>query len=271
MAEAGTLHDAFIDELRDTYDAEKQLTKALPKLAKAATSQELRTAFESHLEETRGHVERLEQVFESLDEKVRGKHCDGHGRDHRGRQVDHGGGLRRRDHGCVPDRRRPAGRALRDGGLRDARRLGHGHGPRRSRESAPGDSRRREGGGQEADARWPRRASTRKPPTPRTRRTKRTTTTRVSQRSLAGAAPRQRLSRSVRDVVRNSQMRGQASGLAPRLAIQSSTVESHRIAVMPALGRAVAAAIQLAQDFLRYAQVKGADSRQSAVAVGGNP
>ena len=77
MAEAGTLHDAFIDELRDTYDAEKQLTKALPKLAKAATSSELRTAFESHLEETRGHVERLEQVFESLDEKVRGKHCDG--------------------------------------------------------------------------------------------------------------------------------------------------------------------------------------------------
>jgi ferritin-like metal-binding protein YciE len=77
MAEAGTLHDAFVDELRDTYDAEKQLTKALPKLAKAATSSELRTAFETHLEETRGHVERLEQVFESLDEKVRGKHCDG--------------------------------------------------------------------------------------------------------------------------------------------------------------------------------------------------
>jgi len=77
MAEAGTLHDAFIDELRDTYDAEKQLTKALPKLAKAATSPELRSAFETHLEETRGHIERLEQVFESIDEKPRGKHCDG--------------------------------------------------------------------------------------------------------------------------------------------------------------------------------------------------
>ena len=62
MAEAGTLHDAFIDELRDTYDAEKQLTKALPKLAKAATSPELREAFESHLEETHGQIERLEQV-----------------------------------------------------------------------------------------------------------------------------------------------------------------------------------------------------------------
>src|SRR6187402_1814726 len=77
MAEQGTLHDAFIDELRDAYDAEKQLTKALPKLAKAATSEDLRAAFEGHLEETRGQIEKLEQVFASLDEKVRGKHCDG--------------------------------------------------------------------------------------------------------------------------------------------------------------------------------------------------
>jgi ferritin-like metal-binding protein YciE len=73
----GTLHDAFIDELRDTYDAEKQLTKALAKLAKAASNPKLRQAFETHLEETQGQLERLEQVFESLDEKVRGKHCDG--------------------------------------------------------------------------------------------------------------------------------------------------------------------------------------------------
>jgi len=77
MSEAGTLHDAFIDELRDTYDAEKQLTKALPKLAKAAANPKLRQAFETHLEETRGQIDRLEQVFESLDERVRGKHCDG--------------------------------------------------------------------------------------------------------------------------------------------------------------------------------------------------
>lgn len=77
MAEAATLHDAFIDELRDTYDAERQLTKALTKLAKAARSPQLREAFESHLEETQGQIERLEQVFESLDEKARGKHCDG--------------------------------------------------------------------------------------------------------------------------------------------------------------------------------------------------
>jgi len=77
MADAKTLHDAFIDELRDTYDAEKQLTKALPRMVKAASAPELRAAFEAHLEETRGQVQRLEAVFASLDEKVRGKHCDG--------------------------------------------------------------------------------------------------------------------------------------------------------------------------------------------------
>ncbi|MDQ3170361.1 MAG: ferritin-like domain-containing protein [Acidobacteriota bacterium] len=76
MAE-GTLHDAFIDELRDTYDAEKQLIKALPKLAKAATNPRLAAAFTAHLEETRGQVARLERAFASLGEKVRGKHCDG--------------------------------------------------------------------------------------------------------------------------------------------------------------------------------------------------
>jgi ferritin-like metal-binding protein YciE len=65
---AKPLEDAFLDELRDSYDAE---------MAKAATSDELREAFESHLEETRGQVTRLEQVFQSLGEKVRGKHCDG--------------------------------------------------------------------------------------------------------------------------------------------------------------------------------------------------
>jgi ferritin-like metal-binding protein YciE len=77
MAEPGTLHDAFIDELRDVYDAEKQLIKALKKMAKAASSPELRAAFESHLGETEGQVARLEEVFGTLDEKVRGKHCDG--------------------------------------------------------------------------------------------------------------------------------------------------------------------------------------------------
>ena len=76
MAE-GTLHDLFVDELRDAYDAEKQVVKALPKMAKAASSPKLRAAFEAHLTETRGQVTRLEEVFASLGEKVKGKHCDG--------------------------------------------------------------------------------------------------------------------------------------------------------------------------------------------------
>jgi len=77
MADTQTLHEAFLDELKDSYDAEKQLTKALPKLAKASNSPELRQAFQDHLEETKGHVEKLEQVFQSLDEKPKGVHCDG--------------------------------------------------------------------------------------------------------------------------------------------------------------------------------------------------
>jgi ferritin-like metal-binding protein YciE len=71
------LHEAFVDELRDAYDAEKQLIKALQKLARASGSSKLRTTFLDHLEETRGHVERLEEVFASIDERPRGKHCDG--------------------------------------------------------------------------------------------------------------------------------------------------------------------------------------------------
>jgi ferritin-like metal-binding protein YciE len=71
------LRDLYIDELRDIYSAETQLVKALPKMAKAATSDELRSGFEEHLEQTRGHVSRLEQIFEDLDEKPSGKKCAG--------------------------------------------------------------------------------------------------------------------------------------------------------------------------------------------------
>ena len=77
MPETGTLHDAFIDELRDAYDAEQQLVKALPKMAKAASSSSLREAIESHLAETREQVTRLEEVFASIEEKPTGKHCEG--------------------------------------------------------------------------------------------------------------------------------------------------------------------------------------------------
>ena len=74
---AKTLHDLFIEELRDMYDGEKRLTKAIPKMAKAATSPELRTAFTNHLRETEKQVTRLEQVFRTIGEKPRGKKCDG--------------------------------------------------------------------------------------------------------------------------------------------------------------------------------------------------
>ena len=67
----------YVDELRDIYNAEKQLTKALPKMAKAAASEELRNGFTEHLEQTKGHVERLEQVFEALGERPSGKKCAG--------------------------------------------------------------------------------------------------------------------------------------------------------------------------------------------------
>ena len=72
-----TLQDALVDEIKDLYNAEKQLTKALPKLAKNATNDTLREALESHLAETETHIQRLEQVFGLLDEKPRGKHCAG--------------------------------------------------------------------------------------------------------------------------------------------------------------------------------------------------
>jgi len=71
------LRDLYIDELRDLYSAENQLVKALPKLAKASSSDELRTGFEEHLQQTKGHVERLEQIFEMLSESPKGKKCAG--------------------------------------------------------------------------------------------------------------------------------------------------------------------------------------------------
>jgi ferritin-like metal-binding protein YciE len=77
VAEIQTLHDALIDELKDLYNAEKQLIKALPKMAKNATSPPLRAALASHLSETRNQVRRLEQAFKLLDEKPKGKLCDG--------------------------------------------------------------------------------------------------------------------------------------------------------------------------------------------------
>ncbi len=69
------LRELYVDELRDLYDAENRLVKALPKLAKEAQSQELRSSIEEHLKQTRGHVDRLRQIFEAMGERPGGKKC----------------------------------------------------------------------------------------------------------------------------------------------------------------------------------------------------
>jgi ferritin-like metal-binding protein YciE len=71
------LEQLLIDELKDIYSAEKQITRALPKMAKAAKSPELKEAFETHLEETKGQIERLDEIFETLGKKATGKTCHG--------------------------------------------------------------------------------------------------------------------------------------------------------------------------------------------------
>ena len=71
-----TLKDLFLDELADMYDAERRIVKALPKMAKVATCEDLKGAILSHLEETKGHVTKLEQVFASFDQKAKGKTCE---------------------------------------------------------------------------------------------------------------------------------------------------------------------------------------------------
>src|SRR3984885_8655784 len=72
-----SLQELFLDELKDLYSAEKQITKALPKMVRAATSPKLKDAFQSHLQETTGQIERLETIFEMLKKKGTGKTCEG--------------------------------------------------------------------------------------------------------------------------------------------------------------------------------------------------
>jgi ferritin-like metal-binding protein YciE len=73
--ELASLQELYIDELKDLYSAENQILKALPKMAKAAASEDLRSAFEEHLEQTKTHVERLEQIFDKLETSPKGKKC----------------------------------------------------------------------------------------------------------------------------------------------------------------------------------------------------
>ena len=72
-----SLREVFVDELKDVYDAEQQIVKALPEMVKAASTSSLQQAFQHHLEETKGHVRRLEQIFEGMGEDSKAKKCDG--------------------------------------------------------------------------------------------------------------------------------------------------------------------------------------------------
>jgi ferritin-like metal-binding protein YciE len=72
-----TLKDLFVDELKDLYSAETQIVKALPKMAEAASTPQLKQAFEQHLQQTQGHVQRLEQIFSKMGENGKGKVCKG--------------------------------------------------------------------------------------------------------------------------------------------------------------------------------------------------
>jgi ferritin-like metal-binding protein YciE len=72
---AESLRDLYLEQLKDLYDAEHQLIKALPKMAKASTSDELRDAFEEHLEKTKEHARRIETIFEGMGEKAKGQKC----------------------------------------------------------------------------------------------------------------------------------------------------------------------------------------------------
>jgi len=75
--QVNSLHDLFVDQLRDLYNAEDQITQALPKMAQSASSNELKQAFQQHLEQTRAHKQRLERIFSDLGMSASGQHCEG--------------------------------------------------------------------------------------------------------------------------------------------------------------------------------------------------
>jgi len=108
-----TLTEVYVDELRDLYNCEQQLIKALPKMAKAASSEQLRNGFKEHLEQTKEHARRLEQLLQELAEPIKGKKCKGiEG------IIAEGGEIISEDHGCSAHFRGATTRTLRDGRLR---------------------------------------------------------------------------------------------------------------------------------------------------------
>ena len=144
MAKEKLLNDLFLDTLKDIYFAEKKILSALPKMAKAAQSPKLKAAFEKHMGETEGQVDRLEQVFASIDETPKGKTCDAiMGILDEGKEImDEYKGMRRPRR--RPARRRAGRRALRDFPLRHAEDLGERARLQGRREAARRDAEGRE-------------------------------------------------------------------------------------------------------------------------------
>ena len=108
MSKITNLHEVYVEQLKDIYSAESQLIKALPKMAKAATSPELKQGFEEHLEQTKQHAARLEEILRGARREADRKEVQGHGRPDRGRRRSHRGRCRARREGFHADRRRPA-------------------------------------------------------------------------------------------------------------------------------------------------------------------
>ena len=134
------LEELFSDTLKDIYYAEKQILRALPKMAKSASSGELSEAFEKHRQETEGHVERLEQIFEAMGKPARGKTCDAIvGILEEGKEImeDYAGDS---GSGCRSCRFRAGGGALRDRALRDVANLGRRTGHEGCFEAARSDA-----------------------------------------------------------------------------------------------------------------------------------
>jgi Domain of unknown function (DUF892) len=146
-----TIEKLFIEELKDLYSAENQTIKALPKMVKAASASDLKKAFEVHLRETEGQIERLVEICNILGTTPKGKSCEGmKGVLEEGSSVfarDRG----RRRKGCGPDRGCAARRTLRDGGLRHGAHVCGAAGAREDCQIAGRDAGRREGGGSETD------------------------------------------------------------------------------------------------------------------------
>jgi hypothetical protein len=146
-----TMDELFTDLMQDVYYAEKELTKALPKMAKEAKHENLKKAFSDHLKETEGHIQRLDKAFEMIGKPAKGKKCDAILGIIAGGRRGHQGCQRPADRGRRPDRLRPGGRALRDRALRHVVLLGEAPGQAAGGKPAAPDARGREEGRRAAD------------------------------------------------------------------------------------------------------------------------